>query len=100
MKKISSGLLEILPKDVVLDLRNNNISRVSDGYLLSFLHQRLTVDLTGNPIVCDCEMKYLGSLNMYHSKTLLLRGKCSTPARAKGRRLVDLRKNDFSRCSS
>ncbi|GFT42064.1 hypothetical protein NPIL_607261 [Nephila pilipes] len=92
--------IEFLPDDIFSDmpqlahivLSSNRISILKESILKGFKHSDM-LDIYDNPINCGCELQWI-----VQGINFRISGECQKPEFQKGKRIEDLRPNDFEFC--
>ncbi|GIY51576.1 uncharacterized protein CEXT_347351 [Caerostris extrusa] len=97
----TANLLQTLPDDLftnmphlkVIRLGENRISVLSHSVLGNVYQQLDFLDLTGNPLKCDCSLQWLE-----HEDRKVVAGNCVLPEEKRGESLTNLNNDDFKEC--
>ncbi|KAL3887312.1 hypothetical protein ACJMK2_027254 [Sinanodonta woodiana] len=81
----------------VLSLRNNNLKSLRQDAIPWDLDTLLTVDLGNNPVICDCDLKWITTNPFVRARNVTM--SCSEPKLLRGRDPLELSR-DYFLCNS
>ncbi|CAH1791302.1 unnamed protein product, partial [Owenia fusiformis] len=86
-----TGSIQNLTKLKLFDLKSNNIKTLRDGFFPNNVTTNLTIDLTMNPLHCNCFLNWIGKM----PNDVTVQGICETPHKVSGRDISKVGKSEF-----
>ncbi|XP_066976098.1 oplophorus-luciferin 2-monooxygenase non-catalytic subunit-like [Macrobrachium rosenbergii] len=93
LKTLSSRALKGIPPGISLYLDNNGMQHFEEDTWRPILRREVTIWLAGNPLACDCELKWVVEHSRFHSQVVF--ATCQD-----GRDLINLGIKYFKDCAS
>ncbi|XP_015929146.1 phospholipase A2 inhibitor beta [Parasteatoda tepidariorum] len=87
LTSLPENLFEGMKDLIVIDFQQNHLTVLSERILKPVLNPVLS--LQGNPLKCDCEMKWILEIKM-------VKGKCDAPQHLKGKEIKHLEEENFN----
>lgn len=78
IQAVSSSIIKIMPSLGTLNVHNNLIRKVKEADWKGLSTNIRTINLTDNPVCCDCDLAWLNASLAVHANVL---GDCETPER-------------------
>ncbi|GFY17878.1 hypothetical protein TNCV_3383711 [Trichonephila clavipes] len=79
-------------------LSNNHIAELNENTLKIILETLRSFLVDGNPIKCDCSLKWITGVDRENAFWNNFIGECATPKSRQGEALNDLKETDFPNC--
>lgn len=95
MKVVGSNLIALNPRLKSLNLAHNGITELKQADFRNAPGSLKHIDLTGNPINCDCSLRWVNSTFAVH---VAIPGTCATPEEYKDSKLRTTSRNMNERC--
>lgn len=97
---LGENVLTEIPRDIgedaptlrFINMAENRVTSLNENTLSSLRHQKTYVHMSGNPIHCDCKLRFLFKFPVIASSV-----QCATPQKLKGRYFSDLESSQL-RC--
>ena len=98
--ELQESSLALRGKKIKLKLANTGVRTLGRSHFLSqgsdVLPDLSEVDLSGNPLVCDCDLVWLATLA--RDANVTARAVCQSPSRLAGQSLADIPASDLEVC--
>ncbi|CAL1300678.1 unnamed protein product [Larinioides sclopetarius] len=97
IENLPDDLFHEMPRLIRVGFENNRISYLTQNLFDGFYIRFQVLALRGNPIKCDCSLKWIANRNRHiHEK--YVSGTCVNPKHLAGKEIFELSDTDFTYC--